>query len=215
MRNLAGHPDATALFLGELTEACIAHAPSNESDGETRCAFDGLVYLPGGFALRVTRRWLYASARITPPLPVDAAVALAALPTEAGGTKYSEECGCLGGVARAAGSAGGLFAERLRRFCPEGVGLWHCDSTAALADLVAGLRGVIAERGLTAPTAEKEYRRVTTGLWLGDCAEHLRSGGRVASAVRRDLHSNADLDADDPRIVQLRAEFPRTEPADE
>lgn len=181
MKNLAGHPDATAIF--------------------------GFVTI-GAFTLRIVRRWTYAVATIDPPLPVEVACELAELPTDADGTKYST-CGKLGGVARANGYAGGQFGDDLRRFSPEGVEQWHCDSTAALGRLVAELRAAVLAHGLTADAARAIHRRETTKRWLSECCAHLGEEGHLAKVVRADLHTNPSLDGADPRIAELRRIYPR------
>lgn len=195
MRNLTDNPNADAW----AQEARVA--------GITSDGTGGAVDFGNGFTLRVDRRWLYASARLAPPLPVEAGVTINALPHTTPGTKYSGSSGTLGDVARVDGNAGGYSAEDIRRRCASGVSFWHVDTVEGLSALVTTLRTVVA--GLDADTCAAEHRRVETEEWLTDCVEYLAQCTAVGRMIREDLHTNANLDGAHPKIVQLRARYPR------
>lgn len=211
MRNLAGHPDSNALWINELVEAGLRPVPSAEPDGETRVLADGLVDLGGGFTLRVVRQWVYASAKITPALPIDAAVEVNESPyLDASGTKYSGRTPTLGALARAQGYAGGMSAEHLRRYSRGSVEHWHCDTIPALSALVEALRCSIALRGLVAAEALEDFKRAHTESWMAECGPMLdgESDEMIAKIMRRALHTDTMLNETDPRVVRLRAKYP-------
>lgn len=209
MKNLTDSPTvATEAFRVELARCGIDAAPAAKPS-DVGVTIEGAVDLPGGFTLRVERRWCYAEVRITPALPFDAANEINETRHVEDGSHYSAHNGKLGGLARVHGYAGGLFGDRLRSYSRGFVRRWHADALGALAALVATTRAVIERRGLTAEDARRAYVRATTDAWLDECGEVLRSHGVIADAVRENLHDNPDLDDADPRIVKLRAEFPR------
>lgn len=168
----------------------------------------GLADLGAGFALRVTRGRSYAVVRITPALPFEAANAVNETRHIEDGTRNSAHNSKLGGLARAHGFDGGLYGDALQTHSAGYVDEWHVDAVGALDALVNTLRKVIAEQGLTAKRARANYSAAHTEKWVRECAPSLRSTGCVAEIVRENLHADDTLDASDPRIVALRAEFP-------
>lgn len=214
MKNLAGQPDATAAFRLELLAADLGAVHATEPDRETRATVDGWDELPGGFTLRVTRRWCHAAARITPPLPLDAAVEINERPVRVAGTHYSGTRGRLGDVARAYGYAGGLDAAGLRDYARRcgNLDLWHVDTVTGLRLLVGELRRVVAARGLDAGAARAEHLRLKTEAWLAEIPPWLASDSALAEIALRSLHTDPHLDARDPRVAALRAAHPWVAP---
>ena len=169
----------------------------------------GVARLSNGFSLRVTSGRSYYVVRITPELPADVVEVVNNRRHIENGGGYSTHDGRLGGLARAHGFAGGLFGDALLRYGCGHVDSWHVDAIGALDALVDALRAVIANRGITADGARASYRIAHTSRWIRDCEAVLRGGeGYAAVMIRENLHEDDTLDAADPRIVALRAEFP-------
>ncbi len=168
----------------------------------------GVARLPNGFSLRVTPGRSYYVVRITPEIPADVAEVVNNRRHIENGGGYSTHDGRLGGLARAHGFAGGLFGDALLRYGCGHVDHWHVDAIGALDALADALRTVIANRGITADGALRSLCVAHTERWIKDCEPALRSAGRAGEMVRENLHLDDTLDAADPRIVALRAEFP-------
>lgn len=211
MKNLIGHPMRSVVFRDELARCGIEAVPALTRDPELGIDAEGLADVGGGFVVRVARAPVYAVVQITPRLPYAAADAINDVPHVEDGGAYSTHDGRLGGIARANGHVGGLFGADLRDYGSDDgfVELWHVDAIGALHALVVNLRRVIAERGLTAEEARAAWVKSHTRAWILECVPVMRSRGEVARIVREALHTDADLDARDPRVVALRAEFPR------
>lgn len=194
MKNLTDNPDPIA-WAEEARRAGLVP----EGTGAT-------ADLGGGFTLRVDRRWLYASVRLSPPLPVEVGVAVNATPHDDAGTKYSGPSKTLGAFARVDGFAGGRDAAAVRKQCAEGVWFWHVDTELALCALVTTLRTVVA--GLDAAACAAKHRRLKTEAFVADCRTLADRGTFLGQMVIAALHDNELLDGGHPEIVALRAEFP-------
>lgn len=169
----------------------------------------GVTDLPNGFSLRITPGQGYFVVRIYPAIPSSAAESVNNVRHIEDGTRNSTHNGTLGGLARAHGFAGGLFGEDLRGYADGHVDLWHVDAIGALDALVMSLRSVIGLGGYSAERARQSFRVAHTERWIRECEPLIRSDGNAGKIIRTHLHDDDTLDADDPRIVALRAEFPR------
>ena len=168
----------------------------------------GVARLPNGFSLRVTPGRCYYVVRITPEIPADVVEVVNNRRHIENGGGYSTHDGRLGGLARAHGFAGGLFGDALQRYGCGHVDHWHVDAIGALDALVDALRTVIVNRDITAEGARRSLCAAHTARWIKDCEPVLRGTGKAAAMIRENLHEDDTLDAADPRIVALRAEFP-------
>lgn len=199
MRNLAGHPEATAIFRAELDAAGIPAEPS-APEGETKCAVEGVLRFDG-FTLRVTRRWCYASVRLDPPLPAALARDVNDAPCTIDGGHYSGEVGTLGAVARADGDAGGRESSRINSV----TGFWHVDHSDALPMLVAAVRAAIERHDLTAGGARVVERREFTSGCMAELPTVPR-GSHLWRVFVRSIITDPRTDWDDPRAVALYAD---------
>ncbi|MBL8605142.1 MAG: hypothetical protein JNK72_24645 [Myxococcales bacterium] len=206
--NLAGHPDATAIFAQELANAALTVVPI-DPEGETRCGVAGETSLPGGFRLRVRRPWCYASAKITPPIPAAIAALIADEPFAHPVRHYSGAAQVLGAVARPHGHAGGLTGDAVKTYAGGvPVDCWHADSLRALRALIYALRTVIAREGLTAEEAVKVKLALDTSSIVAAFEEGAAFGGRLYELVREIVHDDSRADPTDPRVQALRAAHP-------
>lgn len=194
VKNLTDNPDPIAWAEEARRTGLVPEGTSATAD------------LGGGFTLRVDRRWLYASVRLSPPLPVGVGIAVNATPHDDVGSKYSGTSKTLGAVARVDGFAGGRDAAAIREHCAEGVWFWHVDTEFALRALVTTLRTVVA--GLDAAACAAEHRRLKTEAFAIDCAALADRSTYLGQFVIDALHNDETLDGTHPEIVALRAKFP-------
>lgn len=197
MRSLAGHPEATAIFRDELTAAGCAFVDVS-AYGEPKCTIVGTVALPGGFALRVERAWVYHVVTIVPPLPVALARAVNASPCDIEGNRYSGDVGTLGAVARTDGYAGGRSDAEIT--CP--VEHWHVDHPDALAPLIGAISRAVEAHGYTAEGAAAEDR----AQWTEALLDELASLAPTSSAWRRcvrEMMTSERTDWTSPRLVAM------------
>ncbi len=205
MHNLAGHPEATALFRAELAAAGldVAEVPPY---GEPQCTIVGTLALPGGFALRVRRAWAYQCVAIDPPLPVDLARRVNNAPCVLEGGSYSGEPGTLGAVARANGDSGGRASGDITR----PVETWNVDDVDALAALVAELRRALDAVG--PGDVGDAARRADRAQWTSDMLAEIDPWPRTNSSWRlcvEGLLKSPRTDWSNPGVYLLRAELKR------
>ncbi len=168
-----------------------------------------VVRLASGFVLTIEPRHFGSSVNITPFLPRDLAREVNDTPCDCFGGGYSDDNGRLGGYARADGHAGGLPSERIT----SSVRGWDCDSIGALGVLLRTVADVIARRGLTADDARLLRMREYTDEFLSDAyaMQSLDGATRLGDLIRRELHTGVDIDPSDPRVIALRAKYPRAQ----
>jgi hypothetical protein len=135
MRNLAGggSGENDAAILAELAEARVRALRLPVYLRDEVCA-DVIGLLDAEpFTLIFQRAWCYWRVTCSPPMPLDAALAIDGLPMPVTDGHYSGRRGVLGDVVRADGHAGGPAPTRP-------VDVWHIDTLVGLVAFAGAVR---------------------------------------------------------------------------
>lgn len=171
------------------------------------------VILGAGFTLYAYEVAPYFVVSVVPPLPYSIATKVNDAPYE-GETSaaYGTRNGKLGGVARAHGHAGGLSHKALRTYggIEQSVMCWHVDRLSGLLRFIEVVRDTIREQGMDAARAQEIYcTKLTNDLVEAEQAEPFNPSTALGRIYSEALHSDDRLIATDPRIISLRAKYPR------
>ena len=165
--------------------------------------------LPRGFTLTLGPSDSYStSAKIDPPLPVAIARILAdarhpQLPRSMRDHSLADR---VGEVVRAHGDGNGLTGAELETYQRgTSVAHWHVDSPEGVGVLVAWLFNTLANGTLDAAEARELHLAKSTDSVLAEMGRHSEPNMMVRLFL--DGKFDAEVNADDPRWVALKARF--------